>query len=327
MLRSLYAKVQNRTMFDWNDLRSFLAVAETGSTLAAGKALRVSQTTAARRVAALEEALGLTLFERRQAGYALTPVGEALLEQARSVQASAAAFEGAAAAQGREISGTVRLTTVEIYAVTILSPILRDLHDAHPAILIELDTTDDIRDLASGGADVALRNSISPTGAGLVGRRVASDPWTLYCSRDYAASHDRPRTREDLKRHVFVGGGGDGVWPPYRAWLKQHGLEESVAMHHGSATGLLAAVRDGFGLAVLPSFVADRDPHLVRCLEPVAGDRKGLWLMTHERLRHVPRVRAVLDFLAERLTRLAREGSGKGGVQWPRREKGRDQIS
>src|SRR4051812_41895210 len=79
MLRSLPAKVQNGPMFDWNDLRSFLAVARTGSTLAAGRSLGVSQTTAARRVAALEGAVGLVLFERRQAGYALTPAGEALL--------------------------------------------------------------------------------------------------------------------------------------------------------------------------------------------------------------------------------------------------------
>lgn len=78
-------------------------------------------------------------------------------------------------------------------------------------------------------------------------------------------------------------------------------------MHHSSASGLLAAVRAGAGLAVLPSFVADRDPDLVRCLEPIAGDNSEMWLLTHERLRHTPRVRAVMDFLGERLTRLARE--------------------
>lgn len=88
-------------MFDWNDLRAFLAVAETGSTLAAGRRLRVSQTTAARRVAALEAALGLTLFERRQAGYALTPNGEALLEAARAVEGAATGFAEAGAALSR----------------------------------------------------------------------------------------------------------------------------------------------------------------------------------------------------------------------------------
>ncbi|MDT9598582.1 LysR family transcriptional regulator [Sphingosinicella rhizophila] len=303
-------------MFDWNDLRSFLAVAETGSTLAAGRALKVSQTTAARRVAALEQALGVTLFDRRQAGYALTAAGESLLQQARAVEAAAGAFADAAASQSRDLRGTVRLTTLEIYAVTILTPILRDLHEAYPEIRIELDTSEEVRDLGSGQADVALRGSKAPTGGGgLVGRRIVADPWTLYCSRGYAASHPRPRTRDELRKHVFIGGGGS-VWPRYQAWLRQYDLEEAVAMHHGSAIGLLAAIRDGFGLAVLPSFVADRDPDLVRCLDPVADDTHGLWLMTHERLRHMPRVRAVLDFLADRLTGMAREESRQPPAAW-----------
>ena len=307
MLRCRYAKVQNGAMFDWNDLRSFLAVARTGSTLAAGRSLGVSQTTAARRVTALEEAVGLVLFERRQAGYALTPSGEALLEQARGMEAAANAFAEAAASQSRDIGGTVRLTTLDIYAVTVLLPILRDLHEAHPAIRIELDTTAAPRDLAAGEADVALRNSDSPTGGGLVGRRIADCPWTIYCSRAYAASHTKPHTSEDLRGHAFISGGGEGVWPPYRAWLKLHDLESAVAMHHDSIPGLLAAVRAGVGMAVLPTFVADREPDLVRCLPPVADTVTGLWLLTHERRRHVPRVRIVLDFLAERLTSLGRQ--------------------
>lgn len=301
------AKVHGRAMFDWNDLRYFLAVAETGSTLAAGRALRVSQTTVARRVATLEQALGLKLFERRQAGYAATPAGEALLMKAQEVRAAAEAFAATSSAQAREASGTVRLTTLEIYAVTILAPVLRDLHEAHPAIRIELDTTEEPRDLASGGADVALRGGPAPTGGGLVGRRIAPDPWTLYCSREYAETHGVPRNRAELARHPLIGGGGDKVWHLYQAWLRRHDLEGSVAIHQGSVTAMLAAVRSGFGLAVLPGFIADRDPDLVRCLPPVEGDPAALWLLTHERLRHTPRVRVVMDFLADRLTRLARE--------------------
>lgn len=299
-------------MFDWNDLRVFLAVAQTGSTLASGRALGINQTTVARRVAVLEEALGLTLFERRQSGYALTPAGETLVGPARDVEAAAVRFVDAAAAQAREVSGTVRLTTQEIYAVTILAPILRDLHDAYPGIHIELDTSNEIRDLSAGAADVALRASKTLSGGGLVGRRVANDPWTVYCSRSYAAAHGIPRSRKELHAHPIIAGGGDSVWPYYSAWLKRNGLEGTVAMHHSSPTGLLATVRAGFGLAALPSFVADRDPDLIRCLRPAPDDTIGMWLVTHERLRHTPRVRVVLDFLAERLTRLAREGSRQG---------------
>ncbi|TRW18472.1 LysR family transcriptional regulator [Glacieibacterium frigidum] len=293
-------------MFDWGDLRYFLAVAQTGSTLAAGRMLRVSQTTAARRVAALEADLGVTLFEKRPAGYRLTPIGEALVARARGVEAAAAAVTDAAAGAARDVSGTVRVTTSEIIAATILAPMLRELHDAYPAIRIELDTSAALRDLAGGAADVAVRSVGGLSGTGVVGRRVADDMWTVYCSRDYAAQYGLPTSVEDLRGHSLVGGGGEGVWFYYLAWLRQHGLEGAVATEYDSALGLLAAVRAGLGPAVLPSIVADADPSLVCCLPMVNKAGRGIWLLTHERVRHTPRVRVVIDFLAVRLTALAR---------------------
>lgn len=292
-------------MYDWNDLKAFLAVAETGSTLSAAQALRVSQTTVARRVSALEEATGLNLFERRQSGYALTPVGEAMLASAVAVRDAADRFGDAAGARSRDAGGTVSLTTMEIFAVTILPPILRDLRAVHPGIHIHLDTSDEPRDLAAGAADIAIRSSKQPNGAGLVGRRIADNPWTLYCSRDYADRHGIPHSREELATHPFIGGGGS-VWEPYQAWLRQYRLEDSVVMQYDSGSGLLAGVRSGMGLTILPAFIAERESDLIRCIPPKTEDTTGLWLLTHERLRHVPRVRLVLDFLAAELTKLAR---------------------
>ena len=289
------------TMLDWNDLRYFLSVADHGSTLAAGRALRISQTTVARRIAALEQAIGLPLFDRRQAGYALTPAGDALLDRARAVEHAASGFGEAAAAQARDVSGTVRLTTEEIFANTLLGPMLRELHELHPGIVIELDTAREIRDLGAGEADIALRSTKSGQQAGVVGRRLCIDDWTLYCSRDYAARHGVPKTVEELKSHALVGGGGGNLWRAYEAWIHELGLDEQVAMHHGTSTGLLSAVRSGFGIAVLPCIVADDDPDLIRCLPPRRGHGRSIWVVTHDRVRHSPRVRTVIDFLYERL--------------------------
>lgn len=293
-------------MFDWQDARAFLAVAETGSTLAAGRRLGVSQTTAARRVAALEAALGVELFERRPQGYRLTVAGEALVPAAARLAAAAEAFADAAGAQGRVASGTVRLTTIEVFALTVLVPILRDLHAAHPEIRIELDAAGAVRDLSEGGADVAIRvaKQLEPS-AGLVGRKVGEDLWTVYCSRGYAAVHGHPRSRGELAGHAFIAGGEPGVADYYREWLRANGLEGAVAMEHGSSAGLLAAVRGGMGLATLPCVVADQDPDLLRCLRPSRHGR-DIWLLTHERVRDSAPVRAVLDFLAPRLQALGR---------------------
>jgi len=294
-------------MLDWNDLRYFLSVADHGSTLAAGRALRVSQTTVARRIAALEEAIGLPLFEKRQAGYVLTPAGDDLLGRARQVETAASGFAEASAALARDSSGTVRITTQEIFANTLLGPMLRELHDRHPEILIELDTQQELLELGEGQADIALRSTAQEPPAGTVGRRLCVDDWTLYCSREYAASHGVPRNREDLKKHAIIGGGGGKLWVHYEAWLRKLGLEDRVAMHHSTSTGLLSGVRSGFGLGVLPCIVADAEPDLVRCLPPRTDHGREMWLLTHERIRHTPRVRVAIDFLYEKLAQHVRQ--------------------
>ena len=290
-------------MLDWNDLRYFLAVADQGSTLAAGRALRISQTTVARRIAALEQSVGFPLFDRRQAGYALTPAGTALLQRARAVETAATGFGEAAAAQVRDLGGSVRLTTEEIFANTLLGPWLRELHDLHPEIRIELDTARSIRDLGAGEADIALRSTAQPAPAGVVGRRLCIDDWTLYCSRDYAARHGVPKTKDELKNHSLVGGGGGNLERAYSAWIHELGLDDQVAIHHGTSTGLLSAVRSGFGIAVLPCLIADDEAGLIRCIPPRRDHGRIMWLLTHDRVRHTPRVRTVIDFLYERLKR------------------------
>jgi DNA-binding transcriptional LysR family regulator len=295
-------------MLDWNDVRYFLAVARDGSTLAAARALRVSQTTVARRIAALEEALGVRLFEKRQAGYSLTPEGQSLLGRATTVESALNSFTDAASAHSRDVSGTVKITTEEVYAITILAPLLRELHEAFPDIVIELDTSQSVRDLGAGEADISLRSTKADPqlSAGLVGRQLCIDDWALYCSRDYAARNGVPRNRAQLKKHSFIGGGGGNLWIHYQNWLQQLGLEQQVAMHHATSGGLLSGVRSGFGIAVLPCVIADGDPDLVQCLPPRGEHGRLLWLFTHERVRHTPRVRAVVDFLYEKLSKYIR---------------------
>ncbi|MFL6720477.1 MAG: LysR family transcriptional regulator [Sphingomonas sp.] len=295
-------------MFDWNDLRYFLAVAREGSTLAAGRSLRVSQTTVARRIAALERALGFPIFEKRQAGYVLTPAGEELLERAQQVETSANHFADAASATSRDHHGTVKVTTEEVYAITLLARILPELHQTYPEIMIDLDTSQQLRDLGAGEADISLRSTKSDRQpAGLVGRQLCIDDWALYCSREYAARHGVPTTIAEMKNHPFIGGGGGNLWIHYQAWLKALGLEGQVAMHHATSGGLLSGVRSGFGIAVLPCIVADGEPDLIRCMPPRSGHGRSLWLLTHERCRHTPRVRAVIDFLYDRLSRQLRQ--------------------
>ena len=294
-------------MLDWNDLRYFLAVARDGSTLAAARSLGVSQTTVARRIAALEQSLGLLLFEKRQDGYAISPAGEQLLGAARNVDRSATEFAEAAAAQSRDLTGTVRISTEEIYAITLFAPLLRELTETYPEILIDVDTDQEVRDLSAGQADVALRSTAGDQPAGVVGRLLCKDHWTPYCSRAYGERHGVPTTFAELKHHRLIGGGGAKLWPKYQQWLEHVGLEKQVTMHQPTSTTLLSSIRAGIGIAVLPCIIADAEPDLVQCLPPRQNHGRQLWLLTHERVRHTPRVRVVIDFLYDRLSRHVRQ--------------------
>ena len=293
-------------MYDWSDIRHFLAVARTGSTQAAGRALRADPTTVARRVASLEDSLGVRLFDRRQSGYALTPAGESLVARAEQLQSAADALGEAAAAAARDVSGAVRLTAEEFFSAKVLPPSIRDLNETYPSIRIEIEASDMPLDLAAGEADIALRSIVAPVGKELVGRRVAWDQWAFYCSRAYAAAQAAPRNRRELREHALIAGGPPNIWRTYQEWLRANDMEDSVTTHANTVMGLLGAVRAGSGIAALPCLVAEFEDDLVRCLPPTSKPR-GLWLLTTQRLLKAPRIRVVFDFLSDRLKRLSSE--------------------
>jgi DNA-binding transcriptional LysR family regulator len=263
-------------------------------------------------VIALEEALNVRLFERRAQGYRMTDAGEAVLPIAEQVETAAEAAESLALAHGRTVGGTVRITTEEVFAVSLLAPMLRDLHELHPNVGIELDSSKEVRNLAAGEADIALRTTTQPQAEGVVGRRLLRDDWTLYCSRGYAAVHSLPATVEDLLTHNIVGGGGGGLWRVYSAWLEELGLKHRVSIRYDSSNGLMSAVKSGVGVGILPCIIADADPDLLRCIHPRQDHKRELWLLTHERVRRTPAVRIVVDFLYERLMKHSEAIRGRG---------------
>lgn len=288
---------------DWNDLRYMIAVADQGSTLAAGQLLGVSQTTVARRISALEAALGGDLFYRQQSGYRPTPLCDSLLDHVRAMAVEADTIADLAAAHRRQLSDTVLITATDLYGATIFPPLLQKLRELRPEIHVELDMSDAPRDLSTGAADIALRIGTVAHDPGLKIRRVAYDRWTVYCSHGYARDHGAPRTIADMRALAIVGGGGPIIWAHFSHWLHHMGLEDAVTIHFGSASGLLGAVRAGVGVSVLPTIVGDNLPDLTRCMPP-SQHRSPVWLVTHDRSRDRPAVRAVTDFLAEQIPRL-----------------------
>jgi DNA-binding transcriptional LysR family regulator len=290
---------QNPGVFDWNDLRYFLAVARAGSTLGAAAALNLSQTTAARRVAALEQGLGAALFERHPSGYRLTEAGQEILAAAERVEQEALTLERLMQQRVRRLAGTIRVATNEPLANLLLIPALGEFGRLHPEIRIEVFVDDRQADLARGEADVALRGGFSPGEGGLVARRLRDLPWSVYCSSDYAQRKGAPRCAEDLATHCVVGGAGAVAAMPGPRWLEQQ-TSEPVVTRSSSLTNLMAAVKSGLGLGALPCLLADPERDLVVCFQLPKEFTAGLWLVTRAELRDEPCVKTFNDFIAAR---------------------------
>lgn len=307
-------------MFDWNDLRHLLAVARGGSTLAAARAQGLNQTTVARRVAALEKAIGTALFERRPDGYRPTDRGRELVALAEAMEAQAAAVEAKARSWRRAVQGVVRITTTETIAGALLAPMIPALRADYPGLRIELAADDRRLDLVRGDADIALRVGSEPDAPGLVRRRMPDSVWGVYCSRAYAERHGAPSTAAELARHQVIVGDGPLARIAALAWLEEAAAGADIAYRCNSVPNLIAAVRSGVGVSTVPCLVGGKDPDLVRCLPPLVSLDGQMWLIYRESLRADPQVRAVVDAIAARVEAMRDLLSGK--VQHPHRHPG-----
>jgi DNA-binding transcriptional LysR family regulator len=190
-------------MFDWNDLRYFLAVARTGSTIAAAKALGWSQSTVQRRLARLERQLGCKLVERHPTGYRLTALGEDLRRYAEEVEEAVAVFERHLAASDKRLTGTVRVTCPEGLVDPLLTPLVDAFQARYPGLRVDLIVTERFLDLSKGEAEIAVRGG-EPRDPVLIGRKIADNPWAVYASRSYIERHGRPERPEDINHHAII---------------------------------------------------------------------------------------------------------------------------
>ena len=291
-------------MFDWNDLKYFLAVARHQSTLAAARALQVNQSTVQRRLAELERGLGQPLVKRHPSGYRLTEFGTAVLPQAEQVERAVSAFEQQFESARHDTSGVVRLTCPEpLVSRLTQSSLLERFHARHPGLRIEFVMSDRYLDLMKGDADVALRSGDTDDNE-LVGRKVGDSIWAVYASRQYIERHGRPDRIEALAQHDLVG--FDEVMIDHRAakWLREVAPNGRVVARNNSVLGLLHSVKAGMGVAPLPAAIADAEPELVRVLGPIPELARVWRLLTRADLRNTPRVSAFFDFVIEEIDTL-----------------------
>jgi DNA-binding transcriptional LysR family regulator len=289
----------------WENQQAFLAVFDTGSLSGAARRLRVAQPTVRTRIAALERDLGTVLFTRSVNGLAATEHARALADAARAMEKASEAFVRAASAPPGRLAGTVRLSVAEFVGIEVLPPMLAQLREAYPAIAIEVSVTNLPADLLSQEVDIAVRMH-PPRQKALVAKKTGTIPLGFFAHRDYLARRGMPRNMEELLTHDVIGPDRTPSDLRQAAALDPRLTRRFFAIRTDSHPAQLALARAGLGVAFVQRPVGLADPHL----RPVLPDFKigslDTWVVTHEDLRRVPRVRVVFDHLVLEFKRYMR---------------------
>ena len=287
-----------RSAFDWNQARAFLVTAEEGSLSAAARALGLTQPTLSRQVAGLEEALGVTLFERTSRALLLTQSGVQLLADFRTMGEAANNISIAATGQSEAVTGHVIISATNLMAMRFLPPVLKELSQTAPDLQIEIITSNELSDLRRREADIAIRHS-RPKDETLFAKRLRDTEAHLFASKEYLDAFGRPKTIADLEKLKFVG----FDQPELRLGLMaSRGVNLTTANFNfstSSTTLALELVRQGFGIGIFPMQIGADYPELENpfpAFEPISIET---WLVAHRELRTNLRIRLVFDLLAE----------------------------
>lgn len=294
----------------WDLYGAFLAVMHTGSLSGASRALGVAQPTVRRQIEALEDALGVALFTRAQNGLTPTDLARTTLPHAEAIAASARALVRSVSAPTDADRGTVRITCSEVVGAEVLPTMLAPLREAHPGLTIELVLDNRNQDLLRREADVAVRMT-PPTQSGLVRKRAGAIEIGFFATPGYLARHPAPRTAAELTKHALVG--------PDRARAALDGLaaaglpitHRDLAIRTDSDLAQIAAVRAGLGIGICQVPLARQPVALVRVLPALRFELEA-WVVTHEDLCGLRRIRLVVDHLATELARYAQPEKRRG---------------
>jgi DNA-binding transcriptional LysR family regulator len=288
---------QESHALNWDDLKYFLAVARTGTLRGGADSITVNHTTLTRRIAVMEERVGSRLFDRSKSGLVLTQVGEDLLPHAERVEQEMTAASRVIVGRDTQPTGTVYVTLPHGLAMTSLMEDFSAFSERYPDITLNLNFTNDVRDLTRREADVSLRVATDVTDD-VVGRKLVQMSQAAYCSRQYAE-----RVTDNQGEGLNFIGWHEPEEATTARWLTDSHYPKATLKHRVSElVPLITLAASGLGMAYLACNLGDRHPDLIRSPFQKPLPYRSIWLLLHRDLRNTARVRLFVDFLAERVT-------------------------
>jgi DNA-binding transcriptional LysR family regulator len=282
----------NAQPLEWNDLHLVLAVCREGTLSGAARVLEVNHSTVFRRIGAIENKLGVRLFERLPSGYVMTKAGEAMQQVAERVENEVLGLSRKLIGRDLHLSGVLRIAVPDALLLKILMPHVSSFAQRYPDIQLELIISNNYLNLTRREADIAVRVTNSPPET-VIGRHICSMMTTIYGSTEYLAS----QADNTIEHYTWLMPDENLAHLPICKWLNHHYPNAKTAFRCNTLLGLYEAAVQNLGVVSLPCFLADPDTRLKRLLTPPDELTAELWLLTHPDLRRTARVRAFMDFL------------------------------
>ncbi|MGA0539224.1 LysR family transcriptional regulator [Neotabrizicola sp. VNH66] len=296
---------------DWDKLRIFHAVADKGSLTHAGEVLHLSQSAVSRQIRALEESLNVTLFHRHARGLILTEQGELLFEATTQMVKRLDATAARIRDSEDEVLGELRVTTTTGFGTLWLAPRLARLYENYPQLKIDLMLEERLLDLPMREADVAIRLK-EPSQADLIRKRLMNIRMRLFATPQYLEKAGTPKTLAEMTHHRLICQHPGTPQVAAGANLVQEVMAHNIAstLHVNNYFGVLQGVLSHLGIGVLPDYITEGSPHLVRVLDEVESVEVPLFLAYPEELRHSKRVAAFRDFVLDEIVNFRRSHQG-----------------
>ena len=289
-----------KSQMDWDNIRFFLSVARAGQFSAAAVSMGVDTATIARRINALERSTTTRLFDRQPNGCVLTVAGERFLQTAEEIESQILRAQGDLSGFDLEIGGTVRIAAPDGFGTIFLSRRLGALKTRHPGMTVQLVPITRSFSLSKREADLAVTIE-RPKEGRLVARKLVDYSLHFYASKTYLGKHGHPTTADDLLRHCLITYVPDLIFADQLMFMPEIYGSSYSRLECSTAVGQLEAVRSGAGIGVLHDYAAHRDEQLQLVLPGIRFDR-SYWMMTHEDLQAIARVRAAMDHIIEEVT-------------------------
>ena len=292
---------------NWDKLKIFHAVAESGNFTKATYLLNLSQSAISRQIQSLEQELQTKLFERHARGLTLTENGEYLFKTAHEVISKLKDVESTLIDKKNKPSGKLTITTVVSFGTTWLTPRIQEFMKLNPEIEIELIFDDKELDLSTRQADIGIWMR-RPKQLNHIQKKLIDINYHIYGSAKYLEQNGHPKNLSELNKHKFISYGRGAPSPVFNPdWALKLGLKDNKkrkpVMKVNSVYGLLLAVQSGVGLAALPDYITVDVPNIVKVLPQIEGPKTEAHFVYPQSLKNVARIVAFRNFLYSKVSK------------------------